>query len=230
MNLLIGSVGLFAVACVSYVGAGLFARFNIIMFVIQMSAILIGVLSYMFRDTHLDNIDMTDVCNSNYPFASGSSLNLICKDGHENATYSAEVNGLNWDNLKDAWDFGYDYAMDDVACGGTTCNFHAVFAIVFPAATGIMEGANLSGDLKDPSYSIPVGTLLAVGFAIITYIVLIFTIGASFPRDSLRFDMNSFQDATWGAGYPLFIGIVISSLSSALGSLFAAPEFCRLWQ
>ena len=47
-------------------------------------------------------------------------------------------------------------------CNGGMCNVQFVFAILFPAATGIMEGANLSGDLKHPSKAIPKGTLLAV--------------------------------------------------------------------
>ena len=56
-----------------------------------------------------------------------------------------------------------------------TCSFKLVFAIVFPAATGIMEGANLSGDLANPGKSIPRGTILAVLTAIVTYITLILT-------------------------------------------------------
>ena len=36
-------------------------------------------------------------------------------------------------------------------------NFFTVFSIFFPAATGILAGSNISGDLKDPSVAIPKG-------------------------------------------------------------------------
>ncbi|XP_017321155.1 solute carrier family 12 member 1 [Ictalurus punctatus] len=62
--------------------------------------------------------------------------------------------------------------------------FFSVFAIFFPAATGILAGANISGDLKDAQAALPIGTLLAIFITGITYLGIALCVSATVVRDA----------------------------------------------
>lgn len=59
-----------------------------------------------------------------------------------------------------------------------------MFSVYFPAATGILAGANISGDLKNPSKSIPLGTFLAIFITTISYVGFLFIVAANVVRDA----------------------------------------------
>ena len=63
-------------------------------------------------------------------------------------------------------------------------SFFGAFSIFFPAATGILAGVNISGDLKDPGYAIPKGTLTAIALTTVVYILLAWMIGATTLKDA----------------------------------------------
>lgn len=60
--------------------------------------------------------------------------------------------------------------------------FFSIFSIFFPSVTGIQAGANISGDLKDPASSIPIGTLLALLISMISYVTFVLFAGGAASR------------------------------------------------
>ncbi|KAA0722987.1 Solute carrier family 12 member 3 [Triplophysa tibetana] len=67
---------------------------------------------------------------------------------------------------------------------GTDGSFFRMFSIFFPSATGILSGVNICGDLKDPAGAIPKGTLLAIFWTTLSYLLLSVTVASTVVRDA----------------------------------------------
>ncbi len=102
-------------------------------------------------------------------------------------------------------------------------HFWAVFAVFFPAATGILAGANMSGELKNPRRSIPVGTLSAIGVSSVVYAALAVWAAKAGTVDELTSNYTIIVDRSlWG---PIVLaGLLGATFSSALSSLVGAPR------
>jgi len=111
--------------------------------------------------------------------------------------------------------------MDPIEGGGP--GFWAVFAIFFPAVTGIMSGVSMSGDLKEPGRSIPRGTIWAVVVTFVVYAVLMVWLTVMVPRDQLIGDSLVMRQVSV-VPHLIFAGLWAATLSSALASLVAAPR------
>ena len=102
-------------------------------------------------------------------------------------------------------------------------SFIVVFAIVFPAFTGMTAGVGLSGDLENPRVSLPRGTLLATGAGVAVYVLIVIKLAYSAPSDALVEDqMIMARVAIWGP--VIYIGLACATLSSAIGSILVAPR------
>jgi solute carrier family 12 (sodium/potassium/chloride transporter), member 2 len=101
--------------------------------------------------------------------------------------------------------------------------FWPVFAVFFPAVTGILSGVSMSGDLKNPSRSLPKGTIAAVLTGAIVYLAVPIFLISVVPIDVLRTD-NMIMQKIAASSSLILIGIWGATFSSALGSILSAPR------
>ncbi|XP_007447666.1 PREDICTED: solute carrier family 12 member 8 [Lipotes vexillifer] len=105
-------------------------------------------------------------------------------------------------------------------------SFFTVFGVFFPAATGVMAGFNMGGDLREPAASIPLGSLAAVGISWFLYIVFVLLLGAICTRGALRYDFLIAEKVSL-VGFLFLLGLYVSSLASCMGGLYGAPRILQ---
>jgi amino acid transporter len=108
---------------------------------------------------------------------------------------------------------GYDFSK-----------FFVVFAIVFPAFTGMTAGVGLSGDLRNPGRAIPLGTTLATVSGAIIYVFISWKLFISASSEDLIADQLIMRKIALYGGIIVPLGLAASTLSSAIGSVMVAPR------
>ncbi|KAJ7990622.1 hypothetical protein DPEC_G00302300 [Dallia pectoralis] len=204
-SLLYGTGILLICLLVCLVGAEIYAKATFIIFLIVMVVLATVFISFFAVHPHTITLPAPSQPVSN--------------DTGPAPPTTANFTGFKLDTLQsNLW---ADYAVDYTT--GTMMSFATVFAVMFNGCTGIMAGSNMSGDLKNPSYSIPRGTITAVIFTFITYNLLSLLLACSCDRILLQRDYSFLRDINvW---HPFVtIGVYSSTLSAAMSNLIGASR------
>ena len=185
----LASGGLLLVLIIALGGAEMFTKINVLLFGVQFGAIIFGIVSMYFNS---------------------SAVGTLPNGGN--------FTGFKLHNLKQ----NMFPKLGRVECADTSHpekrqTYQDVLAVIFPCVTGIMEGANLSGDLKNPSKSIPTGTVMAVAGRCSSLTRISFLLPLSHPLSSLLFTsllrysiLFLFLDETRTGAYVWYIVLILS--------------------
>jgi amino acid transporter len=116
---------------------------------------------------------------------------------------------------------GFNLGSAELRNGGS---FFVVFAIVFPAFTGMTAGVGLSGELRNPSKSIPLGTTAATLIGMVVYVFIVYKLALSASPEDLTNNQLVMGKIAIGGAYIIPLGLAASTISSALGSVMVAPR------
>lgn len=198
-TVLVSSAALLVVFIISMVGASFFAKASLAIFGVIVSALFGAVLSFLFYSADSEHIT-----------------------GYEP---SLNFTGMSMHTLRDNLHSGFSCvapcgrdAVDEGLAEGGFAGTLAVFGVVMPSMTGILAGANMSGDLEDPGRAIPQGTFAAIGCMFLSYSVVILVNAAAVDRSELITDYQIMQKVCFWP-YLVFVGTLCTTFSSALSGL-----------
>lgn len=104
--------------------------------------------------------------------------------------------------------------------------FWIIFGIFFPAVTGFTQGVSMSGDLKDPGKSLPLGTFMAVGVSILVYFAVAVVFAGVLPNNVMMTDYQSIKKVA-RYGFLIDAGVIAATLSSAMASFMGGPRILQ---
>ncbi|VVC37171.1 Hypothetical protein CINCED_3A017148 [Cinara cedri] len=202
--------------------------------------LIMGILCCigMDEEAKIQNILLVFIVGAIFDIIIGSIIGPTTK-----IAIASGFTGYRVETFKENWYSNYR-SQDNVEQ-----SFFTIFAVFFSSVTGIQAGANISGDLRDPSDAIPKGTLLSILITITTYILLIVIPGAVQLREASgnpneiqngTYLNCSFRNCTKGLyhdenlmqtislwPYLIYLGCFAATLSTALTALIAVPKIIQ---
>ena len=109
---------------------------------------------------------------------------------------------------------------------GGNIPFWVLFALFFPAVTGFTQGVSMSGDLKNPGKSLPLGTFSAVGLSILIYFGSAVLFSGVLSNQELMADYTAMNRVA-RFSFLIDTGIIAATLSSAMASFLGAPRILQ---
>ena len=118
----------------------------------------------------------------------------------------------------------YPDFKQDCSDSSMPINFYTVFGVLFSSVTGIMAGANLSGELAHPGKSISRGTLAALFFTFSIYNVMVVGTAATTEKTFLLFDCYYLNKISiWPPS--ITIGSFLLTFSASLSNLIGVSFY-----
>uniref|UniRef100_A0A0B7B898 Solute carrier family 12 member 9 n=1 Tax=Arion vulgaris TaxID=1028688 RepID=A0A0B7B898_9EUPU len=209
---LYASTSLFICLLICIVGGAMFAKTSAFILLLVVIATLSVFISAFVNS---DNIEVEIPKTNDYAYRH------VNETGNDTKVYGLYT-GLSAKTFRDNLMSNYtiDYSTDNMM------DYATVFAILFSSVTGILNGANMSGELKDPSKAIPRGTMSAVFFTFTTYIILCTLVAGTSTRFLLVNDYVYLQQVNVWKPF-VVVGIFASTLSAALGNLIGGSRILQ---
>nr|CAD7196183.1 unnamed protein product [Timema douglasi] len=188
---------------VCLIGATMFAKTSVVILAIVCMCLLSAIISFLIEDPKEIPIPDANKVVQNETY-------------HVFGNYTGYTVQTLQNNLYPK--YGKDYTSN-----GDFVTFATVFGVLFSGVTGIMAGANMSGELRNPARNIPRGTLSAVGFTFICYLLLSFLTASTCTRFLLQ---NNFLFMMPINVWPPFItiGIITATFSASLSNLIGSSR------
>ncbi|XP_062904854.1 solute carrier family 12 member 9-like [Mobula hypostoma] len=198
-NVLYASSILLLCLLVCLVGAQIYARTSFLIF-LMVHIVLITIFISFFA-------------------VSPKTVWIVRQSGNTSQLIHTNYTGFNLATLRR--NLADNYSVDYTT--GTLMTFATVFAVMFNGCTGIMAGSNMSGDLKNPSYAIPKGTIIAVIYTLLVYFLLFLMVSFTCDRMLLQGDYGFFRQINIWPPF-VVIGMYAASLSASMSTLIGASR------